>query len=186
MPRSAGSVLVAFLLAITLIGCATDASCLPWTCQGAAPERPDLPNQAVAADIRVAALERTKEDAIGTTRQYLAAMRREIASPQIHVPANVTAVWAVPAMDAWTIDPCIPRQSDAHPVWITRGVGDYLNLHDFAWSRHFGQFDAGFALACQGAAASGTVVVDDASGEILGIFPGEHDGLEPPPSQAPG
>jgi len=185
MLRSAGFLFSAFLISTTLVACASDTSCFVWGCNQGAPERPDPPNQKVDADIRTDGLVRTGRDAVDVTRKYLAAMRREIASPQIHLQANVTAVWALPAMDAWTIDPCIPKQPDARPVWITRGVGDYLNLHDFAWSRHFGQFDAGFALACQGAAGSGTVVIDDASGEILGIFPGEHDGLEPPASPAP-
>ena len=132
-------------------------------------------------NLHVGGLQRSSDDVVGVTRQYLAAMRREIASPEIHLPANVTTAWAVPASEAWTIDPCIPRRTVTGAVWVTRCVGDYLNLHDFPWSTHFGQFDEGFDLACRGAAPSGTMVIDDTTGEILGVFPGEHGGLVPTP-----
>jgi hypothetical protein len=160
---------LAALFALSLAGC------VPLT-----GEPPDPRNPAVRADVRVVgSLERTGEDAIAITRLYLAAMRQEIASPQIHVVAHVDSVWALPASEGWTIDSCIPRDVDVRTVWITKGVGDYLNPHDFAWSRHFGQFDAGFQLACQGAAPSGTLVIDDATGDVLGVYPGDHDGLRP-------
>ena len=72
------------------------------------------------------------------------------------------------------LDPCIPRVEDPTTVWVTRGVGDYLNLVDFAWSQQFGQFDVGFDLACRGAAPSGTIVIDDTTGYILGVYPGDR------------
>ena len=155
--------------AAALVGCRAD----PLTA-------PDPANPQVAPDIRVRVpLQRDVDDAIGVTRNYLKAMRDMIASPQIHLVAEVQGVWAVQAWDAWTIDPCIPRNVDGRIVWVTRGVGDYLNLHTFPWSHSFGQFDKGRALACQGAAGSGTMVIDDATGEILGVYPGDHQGIEP-------
>ena len=159
----------AALLALCLVGCLPPAG-----------ERPDPLNAPVVPVVQVAVSPaRTGDDAVAITRQYLAAMRQEIAVPQIHAVARVDSVWLVPGREAWTIDPCIPRDVDDRTVWITKGVGDYLNPHDFAWSRHFGQFDEGFQLACQGAAASGTLVIDDANGDILGVYPGDHDALRP-------
>jgi hypothetical protein len=104
-------------------------------------------------------------------------MRHQIAAPELHVVAAFDHAWAVPGTDAWQIDPCIPRVDDPTTVWVLRGGGDFLNLVDFAWSRNFGQFDVGFEIACRGAAASGTIVVDDTTGYILGVYPGQHDGL---------
>ena len=150
-------------------------------------DRPDPRNREVAAEIHPGLLNDgepalSADAAVAISRDYLARMRPTIAAPELHVVADITAASAVRGADAWMLDPCIPRVDDPTTVWVTRGVGDYLNLVDFAWSRHFGQFDAGFDLACRGAAASGTIVIDDTTGYILGVYPGEHQGLQPPES----
>jgi hypothetical protein len=142
-------------------------------------EAPDPPNPPVVADVRTSfPLSLTADEAVAVARDYLARMRHEIAEPELHRVAAFGHAWAVPGTDAWQIDPCIPRVQDPTTVWVLRGSGDFLNLVDFAWSRNFGQFDVGFDLACRGAAPSGTIVVDDTTGYILGVYPGEHDGLQ--------
>ncbi len=46
-------------------------------------------------------------------------------------------------------------------VWIARVSGDLLNLHDYPWSRS-GAPDQ-----------QGDIVIDDATGEILGVYPNQ-------------
>jgi hypothetical protein len=153
---------------------------------GPASEAPDPPNAPVEAESRALfPLSMDPDEAVAVSRDFLARMRHWIAAPALHRVADIDAVWAISAGDAWQLDPCIPRLDDPTSVWVTRGTGDYLNLTDFAWSRSFGQFDQGFALACRGAAPSGTIVIDDTTGYILGIYPGDHDGLQPDASGAP-
>lgn len=147
-------------------------------------ERPDPPNGPVAAEIEPGLLDDSThldaDDAVAVSRDYLARMRPIIAAPELHVVARITSARAMRGTDAWTVDPCIPRADDPTTVWVTHGEGDFLNLVDFAWSRHFGQFDQGFDLECRGAAPSGSIVIDDTTGYILGVYPGEHEGLQSP------
>lgn len=156
------------------------ASCSP------SADAPDPPNPFVVADVRTDfPLSLGADRAVAIGRDYLQRMRREIAAPELHEVAVIDHVWALAGSQAWQIDPCIPRVDDATTVWVLRGTGDFLNLVDFAWSKNFGQFDAGFDLACRGAATSGTIVVDDVTGYILGVYPGGHDGLQAPADAAP-
>jgi hypothetical protein len=52
-------------------------------------------------------------------------------------------------------------------VWITKGVGDYLNVSDRPWSHRTGATND----VCQLPGPEGTLVIDDGSGEIIGVYP---------------
>jgi len=106
-------------------------------------------------------------DAVRITRAYLDRQTPQLAAPGIHTPAQVTAVWAVDARNARTLDGCIPRGDSGAIVWITEGVGDYLNLEAYPWSDP----DAGGSPACAGPGTAGTIAIDDATGAILGVWP---------------
>jgi len=120
----------------------------------------------------------TAADAVSLSRDYLAQQTPQIAAPELHIPANIAQVWAVRASDAWTLDPCIPHETSDAIVWVTRGAGDYLNLRDHPWSSNFSQEvganPSSAAYACLAPSTQGTLVIDDATGEILAVFPGEH------------
>ncbi len=88
------------------------------------------------------------------------------------VTPHVSAVWAIRAADARSHDGCIPAQEGAAIVWITKGVGDYLNLSDHPWSRNSSEVASDpLAMACVGPGPAGTIVIDDATGRILGVYP---------------
>jgi hypothetical protein len=110
-------------------------------------------------------------DAVAITRQYLAQQQPELAAPDLHIDANVTEVWALPAAQASALDGCIPSQSSGSTVWVTRGVGDYLNLRDYPWSTTPKQTDDRTGIACHGPGPAGILVIDDATGTILGVYP---------------
>ena len=120
-------------------------------------------------------------DVVSVIHGYLDEQTPELAVPDMHVPANVTHVWAVTATDARTLDPCIPVENSEAIVWVTMGAGDYLNLRSHSWSSNYSQAAAADPAqrACLGPSHEGTMVVDDATGEILGVFPGSHDGSAP-------
>ncbi len=107
----------------------------------------------------------TAERAAALARQYLDDQTPELAAPELHRAPVVSSVAAVAARDAKTLEPRIPsRAVNAAPnrvVWIVSASGDFLNLHDLAWSTR-GAPDPG-----------GTIVIDDATGAVLGVFP--HD-----------
>lgn len=98
-------------------------------------------------------------------RRYLDDQMPELAAPNIHQPPVVISATATLARDARQLQPRIPdAQPAAQPdriVWIVRVSGDFLNLHDLPWSQS-GTPDP-----------SGTIVIDDATGTILGVYP--HD-----------
>ena len=127
----------------------------------------------------------TAADAVSVTREYLAQQTPELAVPGMHTPANISQVWAVGASDAWKLDACIPHETSNAIVWVTRGAGDYLNLRAHPWSSNFtqeiGDHAWGKPYACLAPADSGTLVIDDASGEILAVFPGDHADVSPLP-----
>jgi hypothetical protein len=54
---------------------------------------------------------------------------------------------------------------------VTKGVGDYLNLRDLPWSRGTEQTDDPLLIACEGPGPAGTLVIDDATGSVLGVYP---------------
>jgi hypothetical protein len=111
------------------------------------------------------------DDAVAITWDYLARQTPEIAAPELHVPPHVSDVWAVSAIDARAMDGCIPQQTSRQTVWITRGVGDYLNLHDLPWSRAVAPTEDPALIACQGPGPAGILVIDDTTRTILGVFP---------------
>jgi hypothetical protein len=79
----------------------------------------------------------------------------------------------VKAAHAWKLDPCIPVQTSDRVVWVTVGVGDYFGRGDLPWmSSLLKAQDAN--RFCLSGAGVGTIVIDDATGEILGAFPGSH------------
>jgi hypothetical protein len=110
----------------------------------------------------------TADDAIRISRDYLDQQTPQLAAPELHRPPMITGVWAVPAVDAPSLDGCIPTGHGAQLVWVTKGQGDYLNLRDYPWSINAGAPRAG---ACQGPGPEGTLVIDDATGQILGVYP---------------
>jgi hypothetical protein len=116
---------------------------------------------------------RSVADAISISRAYLDAQTPEIAAPEQHIEPHITGIWAVAATDAHRIDGCIPDEASTAVVWVTRGVGDYLNLRDLPWSQTTTQANADTptAMTCGGPGPAGTIVIDDASGAILGVFP---------------
>ena len=111
-------------------------------------------------------------DAVRISRDYLDAQTPEIAAREMHVPPMITAVWAIRAAEAASIDNCIaaPNEGDA-VVWVTKGHGDYLNLVDRAWSQSSSREAR---LECGTPSTQGTLVIDDATGSILGVYPGDR------------
>lgn len=96
-------------------------------------------------------------------RRYLDDQTPELAAPNIHQPPVVISATATFARDARQLEPGIPdAQAAAEPdriVWIVRASGDSLNLHDLPWS------NSGVPYP------SGNIVIDDATGTILGVYP---------------
>ncbi len=123
----------------------------------------------------------TADQAESLTYGYLNQMRALLADPAQHVAPYVAEAWAVTADQAAALDGCIPAGRGDRIVWVTKGRGDYLDLSDRAWSS---AYQAGSGLqteACTAPAQSGTVVIDDATGEILGVYP-DSGSLNPHPS----
>ena len=112
-------------------------------------------------------------DAARITLDYLAEQTPEIAAPELHIAPRIASVSLVQASAAHALDGCIPAQSSADLVWVTKGVGDYLNLRDHPWSPVTTQANADTlaALTCGGPGPAGTIVIDDATGTILGVYP---------------
>jgi hypothetical protein len=140
------------------------------------------PNGPYAASIGPGLTPRmSAQDAINITRRYLDDQAPEIIDADTHIPPAIRAVWAVPASDAWRVDGCIPAVSGTGTVWITTGDGDYLNLHDQAWSTALGPADRPDTSRwrCAAPGPQGTIVIDDATGDILGVYP-ESPGLPHP------
>jgi hypothetical protein len=123
----------------------------------------------------------TPSDAANITYGYLNQMRLQLADPAMHVSPNVTGVWAVTADAAAGLDGCIPAGKGSGIVWVTKGVGDYLNLADRPWSHRFSEPTDLATEACTAPAQAGTVVIDDATGSILGVYP-DRGALNPHPS----
>jgi hypothetical protein len=122
------------------------------------------------------------DDAVAITLTYLARQTPEIAAPELHVKPDVTQVWAVRASDVRSLDGCAPGQTSSDIVWVTKGVGDYLNLHDLPWSRGTEQTDDPLVIACEGPGPAGTLVIDDATRSVLGVYPFVGDQFPHPTS----
>jgi len=128
----------------------------------------------------------TAADAVGVTRDYLARQQSQIAAPELHIPAEITGVWAITAAQARTLDGCIPAEASDQIVWVTKSVGDYLNLTDHPWSSAEPQATDPLALACGGPGPAGTLVIDDATGQILGVYPTQAGYPHPTPQEPSG
>ena len=115
----------------------------------------------------------TPADAVSLSSDYLAEQTPELNVASAHTPTSIKQVWAVKADGAWTIDPCAPRQTSEAIVWVTVGVGDYLSRGSLPWMSSLLQAQEANRW-CLGGASVGTIVIDDASGDILGAFPGSH------------
>ena len=128
----------------------------------------------------------SSNEAVAITRSYLDQQTRQLAAPELHVASHVTNAWAVRAREAWQLDGCIPKTAGGDIVWVTRGQGDYLNLAERAWSHTLSVVDQAkpdeTRLRCFSPGTAGTLVIDDATGSILGVYP-ESSGY---PHPAPG
>ncbi len=164
------------VLAVVLAGCAGRGVASP-------PPRNGPFEQSIEAGLSPAL---TPDDAVAITWDYLARQTPEIAAPELHVPPHVSAVWAVRASDARALDGCIPQEESGQVVWVTTGTGDYLNLHDLAWSRSEMPTDDPTVIACQGPGAAGVLVIDDATRTILGVFPLISPAYPHPTGDGPG
>ena len=102
-------------------------------------------------------------------RGYLDAQAPQAEGPPI--PPVVLAEWATPARDAAKREPAVSSDAVAgqpdRVVWVVSVTGDVLNLTDLSWSRQ------------SGADAAGNIVIDDASGMILGVYPHDPPGFGP-------
>lgn len=119
----------------------------------------------------------TSERVAEISRGYLDAQTPQLAAPELHQPPLVLAEWATRARDASLQEPRIPPDAVAQQpdrvVWVVLVSGDFLNLGDFPWSRS-GAPDPG-----------GSIVIDDASGTILGVYPHDPPGVDSPEPTAP-
>ena len=101
--------------------------------------------------------------AAAIARHYLDLQTPELAAPNLHADPIVRSVAAVRAADAVRLEPAVPAEAVAadpgRVVWVAAVTGDFLNLHDLPWS------SAGTPYP------SGNIVIDDATGNILGVYP---------------
>jgi hypothetical protein len=117
----------------------------------------------------------TVQDAINISRGFLDDQRPELAAAELHIPPRITRAWAVRASEASALDGCIPIVPGDEIVWVTKGQGDYLNLSDRPWSKSSfwaDQLDPDSTrMICEAPGPQGTLVIDDATGVILGVYP---------------
>ena len=127
---------------------------------------PDMPAAAPGYTVTVAGGVTTTtsaDRAAAVARHYLDLQTPELAAPGIHADPIVRSVAAGRAVDAAKLEPAVPAEAVAADpgriVWVASVTGDFLNLHDLPWSR------AGTPYP------SGNIVIDDATGNILGVYP---------------
>lgn len=96
-------------------------------------------------------------------RRYLDGQTPELAAPGIHDAPMIISMTATLARLAPALEVGVPEaQVAAAPdriVWVVKASGDFLNLHDLPWSSHGTPYP------------SGRLVIDDATGTILGVYP---------------
>jgi hypothetical protein len=157
------------------------ASILAVACSGSSDNGPYTTSIAPGLNPRL-----TADDAVRITRDFLDAQIDWINVPDMHTPAKITSVAAVTASRARLLDGCIPPEPSDLIVWVTKGQGDYMNHTDYPWSRAFSpEVAADPSLeACSGNGTAGTMVIDDATGQILGVYPSNPFDVHPipPPS----
>lgn len=119
----------------------------------------------------------TTEQVAAISRGYLDAQTPQLAAPALHQPPLVLAEWATRARDAAVHEPRIPQEAVAQQpdrvVWVVLVSGDLLNLGAFPWSQS-GAPDPG-----------GNIVIDDATGSILGVYPHDPPGFDSPQATTP-
>jgi len=103
-------------------------------------------------------------DAYRITMDYLHSASAG-ADPATIAAPSLTSIWAVTADQAAALDGCIPTGKGSGIVWVTKGTGTYLNVASHAWSSPTG------SVVCSAPGPAGTIVIDDATGAILGVFP---------------
>ena len=123
-------------------------------------------------------------DAYGITLDYLRRASAE-AEPGTGAAPRLQAIWAVAADDAPTLDGCIPAGKGAGIVWVSVGTGTYLNLSAHPWSEPSSAAVTPAQHACGDPGLAGTIVIDDATGAILGVYPyGGPASARPTPAPA--
>ena len=97
-------------------------------------------------------------------RHYLDEQTPELAAPNIHEDPRVIAMTATFARSARDLEAGVPSAqvaaAPARTVWVVQVSGDFLNLHDLPWS-----------TSAAPPSTQGRLVIDDASGTILGAYP---------------
>jgi hypothetical protein len=105
----------------------------------------------------------TADRAAAIATRYLNDQTGELAAAELHRPPRIVSASALAARDARTLEPAIPDDRVAERpdrlVWVVEVTGDLLNFHVLAWSN--GEFPG----------PSGTIVIDDATQVILGVYP---------------
>jgi hypothetical protein len=101
--------------------------------------------------------------AAGIATRYLNDQTGELIAAEMHRPPRILAASAAFARDALNLEPRIPAGAVAEQpdrlVWVVDVTGDLLNLSALAWSK------ADFP------SPSGTIVIDDGTKAILGVYP---------------
>jgi hypothetical protein len=113
----------------------------------------------------------TAADAVRIAREYLDAQVANLLAPDMKTTPHVTSVVAVTASDARAVDGCIPQKESDAIVWVTMGDGDYINAENHPWSSQMTNSTDPVVRGCSDNGTRGTIVVDDASGSILGVYP---------------
>jgi hypothetical protein len=126
----------------------------------------------------------TAADAVKIARDYLDGQVVNLLAPGMKTTPHVKSVVAVAAKNARQQDGCIPSEDTDQIVWVTSGEGDYMNMGDHPWSQSaahvYGSTDP-TVLGCSDNGPRGTIVIDDATGTVLGVYPVNHEYLHPTP-----
>ena len=106
----------------------------------------------------------SNEQVAAIARHYLDSQTPESSPQGIHVPPQILTMTATFARSARDLEAGVPEaQVAAAPdrvVWVVKAFGDFLNLHDLPWSSREAPPYPG-----------GRLVIDDATGTILGVYP---------------
>jgi hypothetical protein len=122
-----------------------------------------VPNSDYAVSIAVGVRPlMTAGRAAAIATRYLNDQTGELIARELHRPPRIVSASALAARDARTLEPAIPidriSERPDRLVWVVEVSGDLLNFHVLAWSN--GEFPG----------PSGTIVIDDATQVILGVY----------------
>jgi hypothetical protein len=123
-----------------------------------------VPNSDYAVSVAVGVQPHMSADrAAAIATRYLNDQTGQLIARELHRPPRIIAVSGLAAPDARTLEPAIPidavTERPDRLVWVVKVTGDLLNFHVLAWSN--GEFPG----------PSGTIVIDDATQVILGVYP---------------